>query len=142
MIDDNKMLGYICQDAEMGRDAIVHVAKLTEDETFRRILDGQQQGFQESYNAADGLLREQGGKAQGINPMAKAMTYVSSSVKTLTDNSPSHIADLVIQGNTMGITTMTKYINEYGGKDAKIDAMAKKQVKMEQKNIEELKKYL
>ncbi|MFQ9798222.1 MAG: hypothetical protein ACLR23_04035 [Clostridia bacterium] len=63
--------------------------------------------------------------------------HISSDVKTISDNSPSKIAEMVIQGNTMGVTKMTKRIHEYDGDNKKIVALAQKHVAMEEDNIEE-----
>ena len=48
----------------------------------------------------------------------------------------------MIQGSTMGITKMIKRINEYDGEDEQILDLARKQVKTEQANIEQMKKFL
>ena len=69
-------------------------------------------------------------------------SYVTSSMKTIKDHSPSKIADMMIQGSTMGITKMIKRINEYDGEDEQILDLARKQVKTEQANIEQMKKFL
>lgn len=142
MNDEKELLEYVRQDAEMGRDAVTHVMKFTEDPGLRGVLKHQLDGYQISHRNAGDLLKEYGGEAKGVNPMAKAMTYASTSMKTMTDRSASHIADLMIQGSTMGITTMTKHLNDYQGASDKVRALAEKQVKMEQDNIETLKKFL
>lgn len=142
MTNDKKMLELICQDADMGRDAVEHVLKLTEDDSLRSVLETQLSDYQNSYEAADRLLREKGGQAQSAPAFARMMTRISSDIKTLSDHSSSKIAELVIQGNTMGITTMSKHIHDYDGEDTGIVELAKKQVEMEQRNIEELKRFL
>ncbi len=142
MIQEEEMLKYICQNAEMGRDGIAHVVKIAEDPEFRRVLETQQAEYQETYNTADKMLQQRGEKPAASNPMAKMASYVTSSVKTLNDHSPSRIAEMMIQGSTMGITKMIKRINEYDGQNEEILKLARKQVKTEQANIEEMKKFL
>jgi uncharacterized protein (DUF305 family) len=141
-MQDNEMLNYICQNAEMGRDSIMHVIKLTDDPKFRGVLETQLTEYQGVYDTADSMLKQRGGDPESVGPMAKMASYVTSSMKTMADNSPSHIAEMMIQGSTMGITKMTKRIHEYDGDDPEVKKLAEKQIKTEQANIEEMKKFL
>ena len=58
------------------------------------------------------------------------------------DNSPSKIAEIIIQGSTMGITDMKKHMNEYQGVNYNVMELAEKHVETEQANIEEMKGFL
>ena len=64
-------------------------------------------------------------------------------IEVLNDNSDSHMADLLIQGISMGSINMEKKINDYkdlvSGKDIRY---AKKFLKFEQSKIEQLKEFL
>lgn len=142
MVQDSDMLQYIYQNAEMGRDGINHIIKMTDDSGFRKALEEQLNDYQNTFDTAEKMLRDKGQEPESSNPMAKASTFVSSKMQTLMDNSPSHMAEMMIQGNTMGITKMTKRIHEYDGKDEEILKLAKKQVATEQANIEQMKKFL
>lgn len=81
-------------------------------------------------------------KPEDVPAMSKMMSYVMSSMKTINDNSPSCIAEMMIQGSTMGVTKITKRINEYKGHDERVRDVANKLLHTEQVNIEEMKKYL
>ena len=142
MIQDEELLKFICQNAEMGRDGIAHVVKVAEDPTFRQALESQQAEYQHTYNTADNMLRQLGEKPVPSSAMAKMASHVTSSMKTLNDHSPSRIAEMMIQGSTMGITKMIKRMNEYDGENKEILDLARKQIKTEQANIEEMKKFL
>lgn len=142
MINDTDMLSYICKDADMGCAAVSHVIKLTKNNQLRCVLEEQLSDYQHSYTAAANLLPGKGEIPHSSNALAKTMTYVSTDFQTLTDRSPSKIAELVIQGNTMGITTITKQLHQYDGSNDKITALAKQQIAMEQSNIEALKAFL
>ncbi len=142
MIQEEDLLKFICQNAEMGRDGIAHVIKITDEPEFRRILETQQTEYQKIYDTADEMLQRRGETPVSSSAMAKMASYVTSSMKTIKDHSPSKIADMMIQGSTMGITKMIKRINEYDGEDEQILDLARKQVKTEQANIEQMKKFL
>ncbi len=95
--------------------------------------------YQKTYDSAYEMLDNLGHKPESAGVMAKTMAHLTSDVKTISDNSPSKIAEMVIQGNTMGVTKMTKRIHEYDGDNKKIVALAQKHVAMEEDNIEEVK---
>ena len=139
---DQELLNDVFRNAEMGRDSIMHVIKLTDDPKFRRSLETQLSEYQKVYDSADSMLQERGGKPEDVPAMSKMMSYVMSSMKTINDNSPSCIAEMMIQGSTMGVTKITKRINEYKGHDERVRDVANKLLHTEQVNIEEMKKYL
>ena len=62
--------------------------------------------------------------------------------RSLRDNTPSHIADMVIRGNTIGITKMTREMNEAAPSDPRIRQLGEELVNTQRRNIETLKKYL
>ncbi|MFA7138865.1 MAG: hypothetical protein WC151_10140, partial [Bacteroidales bacterium] len=57
-------------------------------------------------------------------------------------NKPSHIADMLIKGNTMGVTGITKSLNSHKNADPQIQSLADRFIKLEQSNIERLMKFL
>lgn len=64
-------------------------------------------------------------------------------VNTLTDRSPSHLAQMLVQGSSMGIVDIQKEMNQQGADtDPDILKLAKKLVEGEEKNVEILKKFL
>lgn len=142
MTQDTEMLNYIHQNAQMGRDGIMHVLKFADDTNFRNVLESQLEEFESVLQSSEELLKEKNEEPESVNPAAKITSYVSSTVQTALDNSPSHIADMTIQGSTMGITKLTKHLNNYDGSDRKIVNLAEKELKIEKNNIDELKKFL
>ena len=58
------------------------------------------------------------------------------------DASPSHIAEMVIQGDTMGITSLTRELNNNPLASSEVTALGQELIRSEQRNIESLKKYL
>lgn len=142
MLSDIDLLKDISESSEMGRDSIMHVIKLTDDPTFRKALETQLTEYANMYDTADKMLQERGSRPSGISPAAKATSYVMATMKTLKNNTPSCIAEMMIQGSTMGITKITRQLNEYDGSDEAVAHLGEKQLKTEQANIEEMKKFL
>ena len=67
---------------------------------------------------------------------------MSVGINTMISNTPSHIADMLIKGSTMGVTEMTKSLNSYKDADPDIQALADRFIKLEQDNIDRLMKFL
>jgi len=88
------------------------------------------------------IMKEHSKQPKEINVLSKASTYIVINLKTLTDKSPSHISEMLIQGSTMGIIDITKKIKEYSTSDNEIIALANKLLEFEQRNVEECKKFL
>ena len=61
--------------------------------------------------------------------------------KTLTDDTTSKLAELMMQGTNMGIIEGRRLLNEKSG-NKKIDELVKEYVNMQEKFVELLKKYL
>ena len=65
-------------------------------------------------------------------------------MNTMTDSTTSHLAQMVIEGATMGMTDMTKIVREYENAPCSEDALklARKIAEFEDGSIESLKKFL
>lgn len=74
--------------------------------------------------------------------MARLSSEVMSTAKTLADPSASNIAEMVIQGNNMGITKSLKHLNDYAGNDPEVRNLAEKLLETEQANVEQMKPFL
>ena len=75
--------------------------------------------------------------------MAKVMSKMNINKEMMNDNSDSNIADMLIQGLTMGNLELTKYIDNYAKTaDKKVLDIAKSLRKFGEEYIEKLKVYL
>ena len=142
MDGNTEMLNYIYQNSQMGVDTLNQLVEIVENQEFIKYLKSQLQEYTSINNVAIEKLNAAGHEEKGIGNMAKVATYMSISMKTLTDKTPSHISEMLIQGSTMGVVGATKNIKKYAGADKDILILADKLLKMEQNNIEQLKKFL
>ncbi|MSD39468.1 hypothetical protein GKD81_15815, partial [Faecalibacterium prausnitzii] len=113
-----------------------------EDETFHQALEQQLTEYEKLYGATGKMLRERGQEPKGLNPMVKASSEMMSAMKTMADHSTSKIAEMMIQGNTMGMTKSLKHLHDYHGKDERVRDLANKLLKTEEANIQQMKKFL
>ena len=74
--------------------------------------------------------------------MAKTMSAMMTGMKTMEDRSTSHMAEMMVEGNTMGITKITKRLHEYDGGDQAVKELAEDLLKTEENNTEQMKRFL
>lgn len=141
MKDDCTLLNHIRQTTEMGVDGIDSVIQYA-DGTFRQALEQQRTEYHNIHNSADKLLRKHGGRPEDVSAFAKWSSELSSGVKTMMDSSESNIADMMIRGNTMGVTKGMQTMRECNVSDTAVTSLANKLIATEQANINQMKKFL
>ena len=137
-----EFLNYVYQNSQMGVDTLQQLLDITEDEKLQAYLEKQLEGYRKFHSEARDLLNRNGYDEKGLGTFEKVRTYLMVNLQTMTDASTSHIAKMLIQGSTMGVTSLTRQIRDYDGEDTEVLDFAKKQLKREEKNIDELKKFL
>jgi len=142
MISDNQMLNYIRQITEMGETGIDSVLDKTHDAAMRQSLQKQKEEYQRIYRSADRMLEERGGKEKDLNPMAELGSEISAMFQLAMDSSSSKIAEMMIKGNTMGVTKILQHMSDYQNGDERINDLANKLLQTQQNNIEQMKPYL
>ena len=139
---DIELLQYVHKTASMGIKGLEDVTGHIADSELREAVSRQIQEYQNISEASSSLIRSKGGEPNSPGLMAQVSSELMSTVKTLVDSSASKIAEMVIQGNTMGITKGTKHLNDYDGDDRQVKKLAEKLIETEQANIEQMKKFL
>ena len=137
-----EFLNYIYQNSEMGINTINQLIDICDNEDYINLLKSHLKEYISINEIAEAKINELNKEAKEINTFAKVSTYMMINMKTLLDNSPSHISEMLIQGSTMGIIDITKKLKEYSNAETEIINLANKLLKFEEKNIEECKKYL
>ena len=143
MTDDRKMLNTITETADMGRDSLNHVIAKATDPQLKLALQKQFNQYDQTYKAARQMFGGGGEGPHTIGAPVKMYTHLMTTMKTAAaGNANSKIAEMVIQGSTMGITEMTKQLHQYHGENQALRELAQRHIQTEQDNIEEMKKYL
>ncbi|MBZ4662847.1 MAG: hypothetical protein JG776_529 [Caloramator sp.] len=137
-----ELLNYIHQNAQMGVETIKQLLKETKDENMKNVLQKHLNEYQKFYDMADNKLKSNNIEPKELNLLSKAFTDLMINLKTLRDKSPSHMAEMLIQGSTMGIVDMTKKIKEYQGVEKETLDIANGLLQFEQKSVDEYKGFL
>ena len=87
-------------------------------------------------------LAAAGGRAEPVGPLQKAGMWMGTQMNTLTDRSNAHIAEMVIQGATMGIIEMTKARNTCPDADPGAASLASRFIVAQNDIIDRQKHYL
>ena len=75
--------------------------------------------------------------------MKKMMMWSAIKMNTVFDGSTSHIAEIMIKGTVMGITELTKILNDsHCVSDEKLKDYAKKLISLQEEYVENFKKFL
>ncbi len=145
MKENYELIEHIYEDANM---ACYTLEKLTEDliekdNKIKRCLEDILKEYTSYMNEARKLLEENGIKIKEKSSISKMMANKGIKKEVKKDNSDSAIAELLIQGISMGSLDMDKKISSYD-KDTKKECIkfAKDFLKFQEKTINELKKYL
>lgn len=140
--DTKGFLGEIYRGARMGVETIDNVMSKVVDEGIKHELKYQLDRYEAIEKESYEELSKRGSGPDDIPVMQKAMAKMSIAMNTAMDNSPSHIAELLIKGNTMGVTGITRSLHDHSNADSNVVNLAQRFISLEQENIERLKKYL
>ncbi|MGL5677165.1 MAG: hypothetical protein ACRDDX_12170 [Cellulosilyticaceae bacterium] len=139
-----EFLNYIYQNAEMGIVALEDLIKECEDGQFKKLLETQKAYYKDVYEEASFLIGEVHEIPKDIPKMQEISSSMMIKAKTMKDKSPSHMAEMLVQGSTMGIIQLHRNLNKYTENevDKRTIDLATKLLTNEEKHIETLKKYL
>ncbi|HIR56571.1 MAG TPA: hypothetical protein IAA54_02800 [Candidatus Gallacutalibacter pullicola] len=136
------LLEEVYRATQMGLEGIRAVTPKIEDTQLKKEIRREEAVYQKFVSRAEEMLAAKGAIPQTHDGVKKAMLWGSVQMNTLMDSSPEHMAELLINGTTMGIVDMTKKISELGDSDAGARRLAEDFINFEEKSVEQLKKYL
>ena len=145
MNENEEVLEYIYQTSNMGMQNTKDLINSLKgkDNKIKKILPEIEKNYEKYVKETEKLLNKQELKAKPIGMMAKAMSKMNISKEMMNDNSDANIADMLIQGLTMGNLELTKHIDNYKEvADKKVIDLAKDLRKFGEEYIEKLKVYL
>lgn len=145
MNENEEILEYIYQTSNMGYQSTKDLINSLKgkDNKIKKILEEIEKNYEKYYKESEKMLNKQDIKAKPIGIMAKAMSKMSITKEMMSDNSDANIANMLIQGLTMGNLELTKHIDNYEKTaDKKNINLAKSLRKFGEEYIEKLKVYL
>ncbi len=105
-------LAEIYRNAQLALQSISNILPAVEDDAAREELHRQHEEYERFSAKATMIAKNRGIELKEPNMMKKAMMWGSIKMSTLTDNSRSHIADMMVQGTVMGIDALRTTAND------------------------------
>ncbi len=129
---------------KMGSDSIVNISSKVKEGELRDELARELDSYEKYAKKMGKLIYDAGETPKEENVMSKMAAKMGMAVNTLTDSTESHIAEMLIEGATMGITENTKLINQYEDKGVSDESLklARDSVCFMENTVETLKKFL
>ena len=140
--DDAEILREVQKNTEMAMKAIDTISDKVYDDDLAVQLSKQALKYSEIHNKALDRILEGKAEPYRTNHVSQMMLVGGIHSNTLLNTSTSHIAELMIQGSSRGITDMCKSLNHHERADHTSLEIAKELMDFEEKNIERLKKYI
>ena len=140
--ENTNLLNEVSRASKMGIDAINILLPKIKKEDLKKELKDQCTEYQKLQAKANEAMSEYNVIPSKEKMMDQTMLWGSIQMNTLLDSSEQHIAEMMINGTTMGIIDMTKKLNELEQPKAKEKELAEEFIENSQAYIDMWKNYL
>ena len=139
-----EMLEKLYKNVKMGSDSIIKLLDTASDGEFKTDLTKQINGYESLAERIKKRLHDMGERAKEENVMVKMWSSVGMAMNTLMDSSDSHLAQLIAEGSTMGITDSIKLLRDYENTNVSEESLAlvRDVIKFEENSLEVAKAYI
>ena len=145
-MDENiELLTYLYQDADMALDNLTMlINKINKkDNKIKKVIEALIKGYENYLTKVKNYIKENNYDIQPKPLISKMGAYFGINMEVMKDNSDSRLADILIQGLTMGVLNVTKKIDTFkGDADKELIKLGKEFKDFQQKSIDKLKVYL
>ena len=107
------LLCELYKEMKMGASSLTDVLGKVHDGAFREELTRQIDEYEKFAKTACDRLLDCGATPKEEGIMARMAAKVGMAMNTMNDSTTSHLAQMVIEGNTMGITELTRLVREH-----------------------------
>ncbi len=138
------MLENLYKNTKMGSDSAIKIIEKAADGEFKGAITDQLNGYEKFAERIKERLHEIGYKEKEEGIMAKMGVSIGMAMNTMMDSSDSHLAQMVVEGSTMGITDTLKILRDYENSNVSECAIkiARDIVSFEEKNVEIMKGFI
>ena len=138
-----EILAEIYRNCHLALESISDILPAIEDEELKAEILHQHEEYERISGKAACLARDKGLEVKEPGAVKKAMMWSSIKISTLMDNTRSHIAEMMVQGTVIGITSLKTSLGELPeNDDEEITAMLKELISVEEEFEKKLKEFL
>ena len=139
---NTKLLDEAYKNVRMASFAIDCIIDKIEDQSLEDLLRKQNDCYLNYVEKLEKLSEELKHKPKDINFMLKGMSFASIKTKSMMNDETPHLAEMLVQGTTMGITDTLKAKSEYPSDNHELKKIVDEIVKCEEKFVNSLKDFL
>ncbi len=139
---DEEVLAEIYRNCQLALQSISDILPETEDEELRKEMESEHEGYEKISGKASVIAKNRGIELKEPNPMKKMMMWGSIKMSTLTNGTRAHIAEMMIQGTVMGITSLKTTEGNAECADEEICELLRELIALEEKYEKKLKTFL
>lgn len=142
--DASALLSEIYRNVRMAEDSIINLMPKVTEEKLKNELTVQISVYSAFSSRAAKLLAEAGTTPEEENMMVKMGAKWGILMNTLKDSTQEHLAQMLIEGTTMGVGELLRVIRDAQNNGISGDALrlAEDVLAYEEKAVEEMKAYL
>ena len=108
-----EFLDRMYKNVKMGSDSIINLMPKVQREELRTEMTTQLSKLEEYSTQISKMASEEGAEAKEENVVSRMSAKMGMAMNTMMDSTTNHIAEMMMEGYTMGIADMTKDIREY-----------------------------
>ena len=138
-----EFISEVMRNASVALLSIKNVIEKVDHAELRAELRNEYERYDAFIDELKSYMNEKGYEIKDVSKMKKVMMWSAIKMNTAVDDSRTHIAQLMVKGTVMGITELTKMLNDKGCvTDETAVEFASRLLQLEEEFEENLKNYL
>lgn len=137
-----EFLKQLHQAAQMGRDTLEHVNNNIGPGELRKAVEQDIFDYSDVCAQIANKLEARNRDVKPVGKIARAMAGMMIDVKISEETADSEVAKMIIDGTTKGVTECTSKLTEFKDINDDLKNIGYKLLWVEQKNIDEMKRFL
>ena len=139
-----ELIQAVYKNVKMASDSILNLMPKVKDENLKSDMTVQLSAFEAFASRAAKMLADEGVKPEAEGTMTKLSAKWGTMMNTMRDSTSSHLAEMMIEGATMGVNEMLRELREAENSNASENALrlARDVCAFEEKIVKEMKSYL
>ena len=136
------LLQFVAQNARMGIENITNLLTKVKDKELEEVLEGQRKGYVALHEEALKMLKAAMVEEREPQLIPKMAAFIGLQWNTMADKSVGHIAQLLVEGGTMGVIDITRHLKDNAGASPEATLLANRLLLFEEGALEKFKQYV
>ena len=138
-----EFIGEVMRNASVALLSIKNVIEKVDHAELRAELRSEYEKYDAFIEELKSYMNEKGYEIKDVSKMKKMMMWSAIKMNVAVDDSRTHVAQIMVKGTVMGITELTKILNEsHCVTDEKLKEFASELIHLEEEYEQNLKKFL